>query len=134
MSRYTVDAVAFIRYLVDSLPPSVDEMFRRAEAGDATLYLPTIAAIESLYRIHKRDEIAGVPIEADATEIVDRLETDLPLSVVDHGSDELSVQAPQIPELSIHDAMIVSSHERLETDAILSSDSVIAENATILWE
>ncbi|WP_247729659.1 type II toxin-antitoxin system VapC family toxin [Halovivax limisalsi] len=134
MSRYTVDAVAFIRYLVDSLPPNVDEIFRRAEAGDATLYLPTIAAIESLYRIHKRDEIAGVPIGADATTIVDQLETNLPLTVVDHGSDELPVLAPRVPELSIHDAMIVSTHERLETDAILSSDAIIADNATVRWE
>ncbi|ELZ12243.1 hypothetical protein C479_05528 [Halovivax asiaticus JCM 14624] len=134
MSRYTVDAVAFIRYLVDSLPPTVDEIFRQAESGDATLYLPTIAAIESVYRIQKREEIAGVPVEADATAIVDRLETDLPLTVVDHDSDELSVLAPHVPHLSIHDAMIVASHDRLDTDAILSSDSVIADHATVRWE
>ncbi|MBS7611756.1 hypothetical protein KEJ27_06065 [Candidatus Bathyarchaeota archaeon] len=41
---YVSDAVAFLYYLLDKLPPEADKAFREAEEGRAIVYFPSIAA------------------------------------------------------------------------------------------
>jgi len=54
MITYISDAVAFLHYLLDELPPDADRAFREAEEGDALLYLPTIAAAELHYLFERK--------------------------------------------------------------------------------
>ena len=54
MKVYVADAVAFLYYLLDKLPPSADEVFRMAEECRAMLYLPTIAAAELFYLFERK--------------------------------------------------------------------------------
>jgi len=55
MITYVSDAVAFLHYLLDELPPDADKVFRKAERGAAILYLPTIAAAELYYLFERKN-------------------------------------------------------------------------------
>jgi len=54
MKTYVSDAVAFLYFLLDKLPRKADEAFRQAENGEATIYLPTIAAAELYYLFERK--------------------------------------------------------------------------------
>lgn len=54
MRTYISDAVAFLYFLLDKLPPKPNEAFAQAERGEAALYLPTMAAAE-LYYLFERE-------------------------------------------------------------------------------
>lgn len=54
MTAYVSDAVAFLYYLLDRLPPNADKVFKEAEEGTAFLYLPTIAAAELYYLFERK--------------------------------------------------------------------------------
>lgn len=135
MDVYTTDAVGFIRYLVDQLPNEADAVFRRAEAGETVIQLPTIAAVETMYRIDKREQIKGVPLSISPKDVIDGIESYLPVTVVKSGLEDLTAISPLISDLSIHDAMIVASHEVHETDGIITSDTEIRElDPPIVWD
>ncbi|MEM2849549.1 MAG: PIN domain-containing protein [Candidatus Bathyarchaeia archaeon] len=53
MIIYVSDAVVFLHYLLDKLPPEADKAFREAEEGRAIIYLPTVAA-ELYYLFEKK--------------------------------------------------------------------------------
>ena len=54
MKTYVSDAVAFLYFLIDKLPPKADNAFKQAEKGNAIIYLPTIAAAELYYLFEKK--------------------------------------------------------------------------------
>ncbi|HID91169.1 TPA: type II toxin-antitoxin system VapC family toxin [Candidatus Bathyarchaeota archaeon] len=54
MRVYVSDAVAFLYFLLDRLPPMANDAFGEAEKGEAVLYLPTIAAAELHYLFAKK--------------------------------------------------------------------------------
>lgn len=45
--RYTVDAVAMLRWLVDVVPDEPDAVFKDAENGEAIVQAPTVTLAES---------------------------------------------------------------------------------------
>ncbi len=49
LSEAVIDTVALVRHLDDSLPRSAESIFRAAENGRGTLYLPEIALGEFAY-------------------------------------------------------------------------------------
>lgn len=132
---YTTDAVGFIRYLVDQLPSEADAVFQRAEAGEVILQLPVIAAVETLYRLNKREHSKGVPINVSSDEIIEGLRSYLPVSVVENGIGDIEAVVTLVSDLSIHDAMIVASHQVRETDGIITSDPEIRElEVSVVWD
>lgn len=54
MITYVADSVAFLHYLLDTLPAKADTAFREAERKTALLYLPTIAAAELYYLFERK--------------------------------------------------------------------------------
>lgn len=54
MATYVSDSIAFLHYLLDKLPPNADKVFKEAEGGEASLYLPTIAAAELYYLFERK--------------------------------------------------------------------------------
>ena len=54
MKTYISDAVAFLYFLIDKLPPKANNAFKQAEKGNAVIYLPTIAAAELYYLFEKK--------------------------------------------------------------------------------
>jgi hypothetical protein len=63
----------------------------------------------------------------DLSRTVDSDPTTSPVSVVSVDDAELTEYARIVGKLSIHDALIVASHRARETDAIVTSDGVIAD-------
>jgi len=70
MDRYIVDAVAFLAYLVDKLPQTSDNIFKKAEENKIKLILPSIALGETLYTIYKGKEIFGKNIPIEKIELI----------------------------------------------------------------
>ena len=133
MERYTLDAVGVLRYAVGRLPETVVELFERAAAGDCVIQVPAIAVIEALYKFDKRDTVAGVELTRPATDVPDLVAREMPVTVVEHGIEDIRVLAGIIDAYTIHDAMIVASHEVQETDAIVTTDETIGEQASTVW-
>ena len=127
MEAYTVDSVGLIHYLLDILPDPADELFARAEAGDVTLEVPSIVLSETLYILAKRDRIRDIPVEMEPAEIIEEIEAHAPLDLVDLDYDALYVLTDLLDVLTLHDAMIVASHQANETDAVITTDSEINE-------
>ncbi|MEM4780292.1 MAG: hypothetical protein QXG03_01810 [Halalkalicoccus sp.] len=111
MDRYTVDAVAALRYLVDALGPRADELFGRAEAGSVLLQIPSIALAETLSIVASTSEIRGRPLQYDPVDAREKLVTTGPLTVVEFANADFPAYLDVLSELTIRDAMIVASHE-----------------------
>lgn len=135
METYTADANAVLVYLVDALPTGADRLFRRAEAGEVRLELPTIAATETVYQAEKGVTVRGQRLAADAAEVVDALDRQLPITVVADDEALLRDVASLLDPFprQIHDAMIVASHRARDTDAVVTADERIADVARTVW-
>ena len=125
MEAYTVDSVGLIHYLLDILPETADQIFARAEAGDVTLEVPSIVLAETLYILAKRDRIRDVPVEMEPAGIIEEIEAHAPLDLVDLDYDALYALTDLLDDLTLHDAMVVASHQANETDAVITTDSEI---------
>lgn len=135
MDRYTVDAVAALRYLVDVLPAGADRVFERAEAGTVILQIPPIALAETLYIVEHKTEITGRRMDRDAAAAREKLVTTGPLTVVEFGNADVTALLELLDSLSLHDAMIVASHSTQETEAVVTSDGEIAAyGVDTVWE
>lgn len=134
MERYTVDAVAALRYLVDALPDPADEAFARAEAGSVLLQIPPIALAETLYIVEHKEAISGRELACDPVAARENLVTTGPLSVVEFGTADVSAFIDLTGDLTLHDAMIVASHRTQETDALITSDGEMSNlGIDIVW-
>lgn len=134
MDRYTLDAVGILRYAVGKLPRTTLDIFKAAAAGDAVIQVPSIAVIEALYKFDKRDTVSGVELSRPAEKVPELVNHEMPVTMVDTSMADISVLAENISEYSIHDAMVVASHETNDTDAIITTDTNIRERVPTVWE
>jgi hypothetical protein len=135
MDTYTVDASAVLVYLVDALPPAADDVFARAEAGEAVLELPAMAAVETLYRAAKGVTVRGTTLSVDPADLRDGFDTFLPVTVVDDRDSLLDAVVPLMEPFpnQMHDAMILASHRDRDTDAVVTADERWADHAETIW-
>lgn len=134
MERYTTDAVGFIRYLVDELGPESDALFADAEDGNVVIELPTIAATETLYRIQKGHPAKGVELPGTAEDVVAGLRSFLPVTLIETTTADLGHVAVSRGTFSLHDAMVVASHRTRDTEAVITTDTVIDdEGVAVVW-
>lgn len=140
MKSYTVDSVALIHYLLDILPKEAQAIVEDAEAGDARLELPSIVLAETAYILQKRDEIRGRDVRDvsnpdEIRDLLTTLERGSPFQLVETGYDELRHLAVRMNAFSIHDALIVASHESRNTEAVLTKDGTIVDSdVTTVWD
>ena len=135
MDRYTIDAVAALRYLVDVLPSGADRVFERAEAGTALLQIPPIALAETLYIVEHKTKLTGRPLEHDPGAAREKLVTTGPVTVVEFGNADVTALLELLDSLTLHDAMIVASHRTQDTEAVITSDGEIATcGVETVWE
>jgi len=125
---YVSDAVAFLYYLLDKLPPRSDEAFSRAERGASTIYLPTIAAAELLYLFERKQWV----------KLWSRLKREMRKHPGFHyypfDEDTLSLFSDtEAPE--IHDKIIVSTTKLLKAEALITKDRGIRQLGEVktLW-
>jgi predicted nucleic acid-binding protein len=140
MKSYTVDSVTLIHYLLDILPEQASAVVQEAEAGNARLEVPPIVLVETSYILQKRDEVRGIEVQdiseqADIEDVLATIERGSPMELVETGYDEVRHVAGRIASFSIHDAMIVASHERRNTEAVLTKDGTIADSdVPTVWD
>jgi predicted nucleic acid-binding protein len=135
MDTYTVDASAVLVYLVDTLPPAADDIFSRAEAGEAVLELPAMAAVETLYRAAKGVTVRGATLSVDPADLRAGFDTFLPVTVVDDRDSLLDAVVPLMDPFpnQMHDAMILASHRDRDTDAVVTADEKWTDHAEAIW-
>lgn len=133
MTRYTVDAVAMARYLVDALPSEADEVFHRAETGIDVLEAPGVTVGEAVYTAVKKASIAGVEVATTPNAVLRGLVTDGPVRVAPLDEHDLAVFGSLLDHHTLHDALLIASHRVRGTEAIISNDGEFAGEATV-WE
>lgn len=140
MKSYTVDSVALIHYLLDILPNEAQAVVEQAEAGDARLELPSIVVAETAYILQKRDEIRGRDVRDlsnpdEMRNLLTAVERGSPFQLVETGYDELRCLVGRMDAFSIHDALIVASHESRNTQAVLTKDGTIVDSGvSTVWD
>ncbi|RJX45179.1 hypothetical protein DM826_00325 [Halonotius aquaticus] len=135
MESYTADAVSMLVYLVDALPHAADRVFAEAEAGEAVIQAPSTALAEVLYSVSHDTSIRGVSLAGTPDDARRALVEDGPVSVAPVDNAALTEYAQVESEFSIHDGLIVASHRARGTDAIITTDSVIADaDYPIVWD
>jgi predicted nucleic acid-binding protein len=133
MTRYTVDAVAMSRYLVDELPDAADEVFRRAEQGVDVLEAPTVTLSEAIYTATQKSTIAGVDVDTTPNAVLRGLVNDGPIRVADSDDQDLAVFGSLIDHHTLHDALLIANHRVRGTEAIVTNDEAFAGEST-LWD
>ncbi len=128
MKTYTADAVSLLAYLVDALPPRTDRIFAAAEASETVIQTPSTALGETLYSVSRDKDVRGVTLSGTPDEALRALLTNGPVSLTPFEETDITEYARVIEQFSIHDAFVVASHRARETDAILTTDTVIRES------
>jgi predicted nucleic acid-binding protein len=125
MATYTADAVALLTYLVDALPQRADRIFAEAEAGETVIQAPSTALAEVLYSVSRDKDVRGVTLTGTPEEARQALVGNGPVSIAPVADEELTEYARIVDEFTIHDALIVASHQVRETDAIITTDGTV---------
>jgi predicted nucleic acid-binding protein len=131
MTRYTVDAVAMSRYLVDRLPVAADEVFDRAERGVDVLEAPTVTVSEAVWTVANKGEIAGVGVDTTPNAVLRGLVTDGPVRVAPTDEQDLAVFGGLVGNFTLHDALLIANHRVRGTDAIITNDDEFATESTV---
>jgi len=128
LNTYVSDAVAFLYYLLDMLPPRADDAFREAEEGNASLYLPTIAAAE-LYYLFERKGWMG-----QWSRIKAEMRKHTTLNYFSFSEDILNLFV-ETKAKEIHDKIIVSTAKLLKVNALITKDEELHGLAEVktLW-
>ena len=125
METYTADAVALLAYLVDALPQRADRIFTEAEAGEAVIQAHSTALAEVLYSVSRDKDVRGVTLTGTPEEARQALVGNGPVSIAPVADEELTEYAQIVDTFTIHDALIVASHQVRETDAIITTDETV---------
>ena len=131
MTRYTVDGVAMVRYLVDRLPPAADDVFQRAEKGIDVLEAPTVTVSEAIWTAVNKGAIAGVEVDTTPNAVLRGLVNDGPVLIAPTNEQDLAVYGSLIDHHTLHDALIIANHRVRGTDAIVTSDDGFATEETV---
>lgn len=135
MATYTADTVALLAYLVDALPRRADQVFAEAEAGETVIQAPNTALAEVLYAVSREKDVRGVTLTGTPDDAREALVGGGPVSVASVDDAELVEYARVVDAFSIHDGLVVASHRARGTDAIVTTDSVIAAaDYETVWE
>jgi hypothetical protein len=118
MGRYTVDAVAMSRYLVDGLPSTADEA-------------PTLTVAEAVWTATQKESIAGVTVGTTPNAVFRGLVTDGPLTVAPTDQQDLAVFGSLLDQHTLHDALLIANHRVRGTDAVVTNDAAFEGESTV---
>jgi len=137
VTKYVVDSMGYLRYLVDSLPEKASTIFDRAEAGLDVLYAPDVVIGETLYEVAFGGEVAGVPLQGNPNDVYRRTVTNGPIDVVALDEHAMAIYASlaEFYEAELHDGLIHAAHQTLDTEAVISDDSHLRQNEVeLVWD
>ena len=132
VTRYTADAVAMARYLVDQLPGAADDVFRRAEEGVDVIEAPTVIVSEAIWTAVNKENMAGIEVDTTPKAVRRGLVNDGPVQVAHADEQDLAMYGSLIDHHTMHDALLIANHRVRGTDAIISNDDAFTAEDT-LW-
>ena len=128
MISYVSDAVAFLYYLLDKLPPKAGKAFKEAEGGVASLYLPTIAAAELYYLFERKAwKKQWAKLKAEMKGHTAFNYYSLTKDVLDLFEESRATE--------IHDKIMVSTAKLLKAEALITKDRELRKLGEVrtLW-
>lgn len=126
--KYTADTHAFAYYLADKLPESADLIFREAERGLCTIFLPSIAVVELIYVFE------ATRSENKIWKMFEKINLTPSFSIYPLDESVLrKLPDTHIPEL--HDRIIVATSLLLEVNAVVTKDRQIKKSRMVktIW-
>ena len=124
---YVTDTHALVWYIIGKLHDKVDAVFKSAEAGEATIFIPTIVLAECLYLVENEK------IKLDFDDLLGRIEMSrnfIPASF----NFQVMKLLPETRLKELHDRIIVATAKILNAKLITKDrqirDSGIVE---IVW-
>ncbi|MBU7045237.1 MAG: PIN domain-containing protein [Theionarchaea archaeon] len=124
---YVTDTHAFLWYIHGTLPEGVDSIFKSAEKGESTLFIPTIVLAECLYLVENGK------IDLDFNELLKRIEMGrnfIPTSF----NFQLMQILPGIGVSELHDRIIVATAKILNAKLITKDREIKrADIVEVVW-
>ncbi len=114
---YVTDTHALVWYIHGTLPKPVDTIFKSAEKGESTLFIPTIVLAECLYLIENNK------IDLDFNDLLKRIEMGrnfIPTSF----NFQLMRILPEIKVSELHDRIIVATAKVLNAKLITKDGEI----------
>jgi len=129
--NYVLDTVAFVRYLEGRLPSKVDEVYKRAERGEVTLFLPQIVIGEFMYLVLKKG-LKNVNEAAAVREVLHLVSTSGYITPVDMDfrswEEFLTLKVPEL-----HDRMICAIAKSKGAIIITQDEEISNSGIRTLW-
>jgi PIN domain nuclease of toxin-antitoxin system len=124
---FVTDTHPLVWYVLGELPERVDEIFKLAEAGKSSIFIPTIVLAECLYLVEEGK------IELDFENLLERLELSsnfVPASFNFHVMRLL----PEIRLKELHDRIIIATAITLNAQ-LITKDKGIRESGmvNVVW-
>jgi predicted nucleic acid-binding protein len=120
---YVADTHAFVWYIIGKLPERVDSIFRSAEEGESTIYIPTIVLAECLYLVENKK------IDLDFEDLLDKLEIGRNFVPVSFNFQVLKL-LPEIKLGELHDRIVVATAKILNAK-LITKDKEIMESKIV---
>jgi len=124
---YVTDTHALVWYIIGQLHDKVDEIFKSAEMGESTIFIPTIVLAECLYLVEKGK------IKLDFDELLRRIELSRNFVPASFNFQVMKL-LPEIGLKELHDRVIVATAKMLNAK-LLTKDRKIRETgiAEVIW-
>jgi len=125
---YVSDAVAFLHYLLNKLPPKADEAFKEAEEEAAVLYLPTIAAAELYYLFERKGWMK------QWSRLKAEMKKHTTFNYYPFNGDVINL-FEETKAKEIHDKIIISTIKLLKAQALITKDEELRKLGEVmtLW-
>jgi len=131
MTRYTADGVAMVRYLLDDLPPTADDVFARAEAGLEAVEAPTVTVSEAIWTAVEKGTGGAASMDTTSDAVLRGLVAEGPIRIAPTDREDLAVFASLVDHHTLPDALLIANHRVRETEAILTKDAEFAGEETV---
>jgi PIN domain nuclease of toxin-antitoxin system len=124
---FVTDTHPLVWYILGELPERVDEIFKLAEAGESSIFVPTIVLAECLYLVEEGK------IELDFENLLERLEQSsnfIPASF----NIRVMRLLPEIRLKELHDRIIIATAMTLHAQ-LITKDRGIRESGmvNVVW-
>lgn len=124
---YVTDTEALVWYIIGKLHDNVDAVFKSAETGEATLFIPTIVLAECLYLVENEK------IKLDFDDLVRRVEISRNFIPAAFNFQVMKL-LPEIRLKELHDRIIVATAKILNA-TLITKDREIRESriVEVVW-
>ena len=133
METYTIDSVAFLAFITDTLPVKANDIFEKAENDEIVMLLPSIFLGEIIYTMLKKKAIFGKIIPLEKISLIFEVIRDSEAIFLKEMNLECWKNLLGIPIPELHDRMIVATHLTYQSKAIITNDPEIASITDTIW-